>query len=72
MYYKSDSFKMEKMAYIEEKMKEKGEGAANLPYHRASAVPSLLQATVYQVECSMLAQVLCMLDPKMSRFHVFQ
>jgi len=49
-----------------------GKGAASLLYHRASAAPSLLQVTVYQVVYSMLAQVLCMLDPKMSQFHVFQ
>lgn len=34
------------------------------PYHKASVVQSWQKATIYQVGCSMLAQVLCMLDPK--------
>jgi hypothetical protein len=72
MYKNLDSLKKEMMPYIQESMQRKGKGAASLLYHRASAAPSLLQVTVYQVECSMLAQVLCMLDPKMSQFHVFQ
>lgn len=49
-----------------------GKGAASLLYHRAFAALSLLQVTVYQVGCSMLAQVLCTLDQEMSQFHVFQ
>lgn len=72
MYNDIDSFKKETMAYIEGSMQWMGKGAASLLYHRASAAPSLLQVTVYQVVYSMLAQVLCMLDPKMSQFHVFQ
>lgn len=48
---------METMAYTEEGMQEKGKGATSLLYRRASAAPSLLQETVYQGECSMLAQV---------------
>lgn len=35
-----------------------------LPYRKAFATQSLLQETIYQVECSMLAPVLYMLDPK--------
>jgi hypothetical protein len=50
MYDDIDSFKKGNNGiYRREHAVNMGEGAASLLYHRASAAPSLLQVTVYQV-----------------------